>query len=424
MTLCGDFFLRHQHSIAHGAVLACCQTGFGTGRSLCGVHDLGVTLDGDFFLRRQHGIAHGTMLALGQTSLGTGRSLCSVHDLGMTFCGDFFLYRQHGIADRAVLAFGQTGLGASGSLCGVHLDGMVLGVAGNALEFKCGPLDIRVTAAQVAFPDERRNLRTFIADELDGAPAVADGIEYVAVVVFQPVEAHIGVGESDRGQGRVVFKEEGGDIGAVHHGGFQGAAAMKHVSAGAAGIRHHVICDVDARQSGALIKAVLTRLDAAGAEVYRCQCCVPGEAFGLIGDRAGRCTDGLHSDVGRAEVDAFQLRALGEAAIFQRIGIGLIAKVQMLDAAAVKRLLLDGQVVFGETDGAQRGLVLESAVTDQIDPIADIQEGRRSDITHSFCYLPGILPAISGSNAQAVFIAGHNGASDLVRLGFVNRRRI
>ena len=327
-----------------------------------------MTSGGNNFLRHQHGIAHGAMLTLGQTSLGTGRSLGSV-----------------------------------------YLDGMVLGVADNALEFKRGPLDIRVTAALVAFPDKRGNLRTLIADELDGAPAVADGIEYVAAVFFQPVEAHIGIGESDRGQGRVVFKEVGGDIGAVHHGGLEGAAVMEHVSAGVA-VRHHVICDVDARQSGALIKAVLTRLDAAGAEVYCRQRCVPGEAFVLIGDRAGRCTDGLHSDVGRAEVDAFQLRALGEAAIFQRIGIGLIAKVQMLNAAAVKRFLLDGQVIFGETDGAQRGLVLESTVTDQINAVADIQEGGGADVLHLSVQLSR-FPIGGADRAQTVIIAVYKGSS-------------
>lgn len=84
MTLGGNNFLRYQHSIAHGAMLAPGQTGLGTGSGLGGVHDLGVTGGGNFFLRYQHGIAHRAMLALGQTGLGTGRSLSGVHDLSVT----------------------------------------------------------------------------------------------------------------------------------------------------------------------------------------------------------------------------------------------------------------------------------------------------------------------------------------------------
>ena len=43
-----------------------------------------MTRGGNNFLRHQHGIAHGAMLALGQTGLGTGRSLSGVHDLSVT----------------------------------------------------------------------------------------------------------------------------------------------------------------------------------------------------------------------------------------------------------------------------------------------------------------------------------------------------
>ena len=80
----------------------------------------------------------------------------------------------------------------------------------------------------------------------------------------------------------------------------------------------------------------------------------------------------------------------------------------MLDAASVKRVSADGQVVFGEADGAQGGLAPENARADQVNAVADVQVGGGADVPCYFGQLP-YTPIVDADRAQAVIIAGDLG---------------
>ena len=148
VTLRGNFFLRGQHFIADGAVLALGQTGLGAGGFRSLVDDLAVPLGRNLLLRGQHLIADGAVRSFRQAGLGAGRLYPLVGHFGVSksgdsFCPDRRCLRSLLILERSpagltdVIGF-VAGLGAGGSHRVHQLGGMSEG--GQNLCLSCGLL--------------------------------------------------------------------------------------------------------------------------------------------------------------------------------------------------------------------------------------------------------------------------------------------
>ena len=130
--------MRHHNGFGIGAVFSTFGTaidtgeGFDTGNRTGGfLGDLafivGMAGSGNFFLRNQHFVTHGAVLAFGQAFLKTGSGVTSINHFGVTK-GSYFLNASHRItADGTLGTSGITNGGTSGCDCLNGIFGMTAG---------------------------------------------------------------------------------------------------------------------------------------------------------------------------------------------------------------------------------------------------------------------------------------------------------
>ncbi len=116
--------LGNQYFVADGAVLALCQSSFGTGGSYCLVADF--RMAGGSHIEIYIGVPTGSAGMGSVAPIGAGGS----RDGGFiaVACRNDFLGNQNFVTDRAVLALCQTGFRTIGSYCLVNCFGVTSGI--------------------------------------------------------------------------------------------------------------------------------------------------------------------------------------------------------------------------------------------------------------------------------------------------------